>query len=312
MTTIAFRWLLVLLLPAQVMAQSPGDSGGIADLAVIGQMVNWGGLGSSLVLIFFAWLILKLVDNLVKEVGKAFADSRLFIQRLSVFFRFFVYIVVVAGIILLSFDFSPEVLAVIGGGIAVAVGFATRDLLASLVAGIMIVFDRPFQVGDRVSFGGQYGDVLQIGLRSVRLRTLDDSVVTIPNNLLLNEVSSSSNFGVLDMQIDTDFFIGIDQNARLAAKLVHEAAILSRFVYLPKPVIVNVEEVQWGATVALRIRLKAYVLDTLYEKSFATDVTLRVLDLFAEHDIKPPVLLRGKLSAAEAGDGSEFVTSEAL
>jgi small-conductance mechanosensitive channel len=173
----------------------------------------------------------------------------------------------------------------------VAVGFATRDLLASLVAGVMIVFDRPFQVGDRVSFAGQYGDVLQIGLRSVKLRTLDDSVVTIPNNMLLNEVSSSANFGVLDMQIDTDFFIGIDQDAELARDLVREAAVISRYVYLPKVVNVNVEQVQLESCVGLRIRLKAYVLDTMYEKRFVTDVTLRVQEAFAEHNIKPPAVL---------------------
>jgi small-conductance mechanosensitive channel len=57
-------------------------------------------------------------------------------------------------------------------------------------------------------------------LRSVNLRTLDDSVVAIPNNLFLNDVSSSANFGVLDMQIDTDLYIGIDQDAHLARNLV--------------------------------------------------------------------------------------------
>jgi small-conductance mechanosensitive channel len=61
-------------------------------------------------------------------------------------------------------------------------------------------------------------------LRSVNIRTLDDSVVAIPNNLFLNDVSSSANFGVLDMQIDTDLYIGIyigiDQDAHLARNLV--------------------------------------------------------------------------------------------
>jgi small-conductance mechanosensitive channel len=282
--------LLAAVLPAPLLAQALPEGGNVENLAIIGQMFNWGGIGSSLVLLIFAWLVLKLVDNLVNELGRAFADSRLFIQRLNAFFHFFIYIGVVVGVVLLSFDFSPQILAIIGGGVAVAVGFATRDLFASLVAGVMIVFDRPFQVGDRVSFGGEYGDVLQIGLRSVKLRTLDDSVVTIPNNLFLNDVSSSANFGVLDMQIDTDFYIGIDQDAQLASALVRESTALSRFIYLPKAIVVNVEQVQLDATVALRIRLKAYVLDTLYEKRFATDVTLRVLDEFAKHGIKPPVL----------------------
>jgi small-conductance mechanosensitive channel len=293
----SFALLVSALLPGTLTAQALPEGGNIENLAVIGQMINWGGIGTSVVLVVLAWIVLKLVDNLVDELGRAFADNRLFIQRLNAFFHFFVYIAVVVGIILLSLDFSPQILAVIGGGVAVAVGFATRDLLASLVAGVMIVFDRPFQVGDRVSFGGQYGDVLQIGLRSVKLRTLDDSVVTIPNNLFLNEVSSSANFGVLDMQIDTDFYIGVDQDAKLASELVHEAALVSRFIYLPKPIVVNVEEVQLDASIALRIRLKAYVLDTLYEKRFTTDVTLRVLEVFAARGIKPPSLMHQQVSA---------------
>jgi small-conductance mechanosensitive channel len=286
------RFLATLLpiTPLTVMGQTLPVDSNVQNLAVIGQMVNWGGISTSVVLIFIAWLALKLIDNLVEELSRAFADSRLFIQRLNAFFRFFVYLSVVITIVLLSFDFSPQLLAVIGGGIAVAVGFATRDLVASIVAGVMIVFDRPFQVGDRVSFGGQYGDVLQIGLRSVKLRTLDDSIVTIPNNMLLNEVSSSSNFGVLDMQIDTDFYIGLNEDARFARKLVREAAALSRFIYLPKDIFVVVEQVKLDSTIALRVRLKAYVLDTLYEKRFVTDVTLRVMDAFAEHGISSPAL----------------------
>jgi small-conductance mechanosensitive channel len=286
---------LILVIPGSLFAQALPEGPRADDLALLGQTVNWGGVTSSVVLIVLAWLALKFTDNLVEELGKASAERRLLLQRANAFFRFFVYLAVVVGVVLLSFDFSQQVLAVIGGGVAVAVGFATRDLLASLVAGVMIVFDRPFQVGDRVSFGGTYGDVLQIGLRSVKLRTLDDSVVTIPNNLFLSEVSSSANFGVLDMQIDTDFYIGIDQDAALAAELVREAAAISRYIYLQKNLAVNVEQVQMDSLVALRIRLKAYVLDTLYEKRFVSDVTLRVQEAFAEHHIQPPALLRRSL-----------------
>ncbi len=286
------RLLLVLpaLHSAAAGAQDASGSAAIQDLSDIGQMVNWGGVGSSVVLIIASWLLIKFVDNVVEELSVAFTDKRLLIQRINAFFHFFVYIAVVVGVILLSFDFSPQVLALIGGGVAVSVGFATRDLLASLVGGIVIVFDRPFQVGDRVNLGGQYGDVLAIGMRSVKLRTLDDSVVTVPNNLFFTEVSSSANFGVLDMQIDTDFYIGVDQDATLAARLVREAAVISRYVHLPKPLMVNVEEVQLNSMIALRIRLKAYVLDTLYEKRFTTDVTLRVLDAFKQAGIQAPVI----------------------
>ena len=65
---------------------------------------------------------------------------------------------------------------------------------------------------------------------------------------------------------------------------------MSRFIYLPKDIFVVVEQVKLDSTIALRVRLKAYVLDTLYEKRFVTDVTLRVMDAFAEHGISSPAL----------------------
>jgi small-conductance mechanosensitive channel len=281
----------LLVVPVSVSAQVAGGVSQVDDLKTLGQTFDLAGFSSALLLIVIAYLVLSGVDKLVEQLGRDFGGRRLLFQRINAFFRFFVYLLTVSGIVLLSFDFSAQTIALIGGGIVVAVGFATKDLLASIVAGVMIIFDRPFQVGDRVSVAGQYGDVLQIGLRSVKLRTLDDSIVTIPNNALLTEVSSSGNFGVRDMQIEVDFYIGIDQDAARARELVLEVTAISRFVYLPKPVVVNVQQVQLNMGPALLIKLKAYVLDTQYEKSFVSDVTLRVQEQFAEHGIMPPAIL---------------------
>jgi small-conductance mechanosensitive channel len=299
------RVLLILLAaPAAAVAQETGGSE-VDGLQALGQMINVGGISSAVLLIALAYFVLKFVDNLVEQLGREFAGRRLLFQRISAFFRFFVYLLTAIGIVLLSFDFSEQTMALLGGGIVVAVGFATKDLLASLVAGVMIIFDRPFQVGDRISIGDKYGDVLQIGLRSVKLRTLDDSIVTIPNNSLLTEYSSSGNFGVLDMQIMVDFHIGIDQDAALARELMLEVAAISRFVYLPKPVVVHVQQVQLEMGPALLIRLKAYVLDTQYEKSFVTDVTLRVQEVFAANNILPPAILHRDVGSLHSGQAAQ-------
>ena len=159
----------------------------------------------------------------------------------------------------------------------------------------MIIIDRPFQTGDRVSFDGHYGDITTIGLRSVQMQTLDDSTITIPNNMFLNAATTSGNYGGLDMQIMIDFHIGLDQDARLASDLVREAATTSRYVYLPKPVVVLVSQEVLDHCIALRIRLKLYVLDTQYEKAMETDVTLRVMDAFAANGIQPPAVLHRSL-----------------
>jgi len=294
-----------LLLAGPSMAQEA--RGATADsVTILTNTIRWPGLVASVFVIAGAWLLLRLTTRLVEELGKAFVDSRLTLQRLLAFFRFFVFFATITSVVLLSLEISREVLAVIGGTLAVAVGFAMKDLVASLVAGVMIMFDRPFQVGDRVTFGGQYGDIMSIGLRSVKLRTLDDSMVTIPNSLFLSEVTSCGNYGVLNMQVMIDFLVGIDQDVERARDLVREAAVTSNFVYLPNPVDVLVSQVFENGQAALRLRLKVYVVDTIFEKALETDITLRVMAAFRAEGIRPPDILH-RAVAAEAGESTAML-----
>jgi len=281
---------LLVLIPS-ALAQEAQATAEAQALDKLAELFRWQGMLLSLFVIAGTWLLLRFTDNLIEELGRIFVQRRLFFQKLNAMFHFIAYLAVIVTTVLLSFKFSKEVLALIGGGSAVAIGFAMKDLAASIVAGIMIMIDRPFQLGDRVSFDGQYGDITAIGLRSVKLQTLDDNTVTIPNNRFLNDISSSGNYGVLDMQVCVEFHIGAGQDVHLAQELVREAAVTSRFVYLPKPIVVLVSQVFAENCVALRLRLKAYVLDTQYEKAFETDVTLRVLEAFAENGIQPPAIL---------------------
>ncbi len=283
---------VVFALTAPATGQDLNAAPEVSEVALLSQIINWTGIVQAIIVIFIAWLLLRFVDRIVDNLGKSIAERRLLLQRLNAFFHFFVYFVTVAIIVLVSFEFSPQTLAVIGGASVVAVGFATRDLLASLVAGVLIIFDRPFQIGDRVKFGGEYGDILKSGPRSVKLRTLDDSTVTIPNNLFLSEVVSSSNSGQLDMQTVVDFYIGLDQDVHRARDLIREAAATSRYIYLPKPIDVRAAQKPLDGCVSMHMRLKAYVLDTKYEKDFETDVTLRVHRAFSDHDILPPLILQ--------------------
>ncbi len=266
-------------------------------ITTITHMIRWTGLAASVFVIAGAWLLLRFTARLVDQLGTAFGDYRLTLQKFSAFFRFGVFFATISSVVLLSLDISREMLAILGGTAAVAVGFAMKDLVASLVAGVTIMFDRPFQVGDRVTFAGQYGDILSIGLRSVKLRTLDDSMVTIPNNMLLNEVTTCGNYGVLNMQLMIDFLIGIDQDVHRAREIVLEAAVTSNYIYLTNPVEVLVSQVAADGHVALQLRLKAYVLDTVFEKAFETDVTLRVMDTFRAEKIHPPAILHRQVGA---------------
>ncbi len=97
----------------------------------------------------------------------------------------FVKICIFCVAVLLTFSYwgynTTTILAGLGvGGLAVAL--AAQKTIENLFGGIAVITDRPVLVGDFCQFGGQVGTVEDIGLRSTRIRTLDRTVVTVPNS----------------------------------------------------------------------------------------------------------------------------------
>lgn len=258
------------------------------DVTRLSEIIRWSGVFASIVWIAVAWLLLRLAARFVEAFGGEFSSRRLTLQKFYTVFQFVIYVGSTIAVVLLSLRIDETTLAVLGGSIAVAVGFATKDLVASYIAGLIIMLDHPFQVGDRVKFSGEYGDIIAIGLRSVRLQTLDDNFVTIPNSKFLTDITSSGNSGALEMQVVIDFFIAADQDPEQARTIITEAALSSRFVYLAKPVVVLVNQWHTDTLVGIRLRLKAYVLDTRYEKTFESDISMRVLKAFQEYGMAVP------------------------
>ena len=133
----------------------------------------------SLVALIF---MVKVVNYLSDKIEKMFPSRRLMVSQIETIITFFSYIVGVNFLFFSIIQPPKELLLAAGGSIAVAVGLSLKDIVASIIAGLILLFDRPFQVGDRVSFEGEYGEITSIGLRAVRMVTLDDNLVTIPNS----------------------------------------------------------------------------------------------------------------------------------
>ncbi|WP_277555743.1 mechanosensitive ion channel family protein [Halobaculum limi] len=76
--------------------------------------------------------------------------------------------------------------ATLGGALALAIGFAAQDLIGNFVAGIFIIKDKPFEVGDWIEWDGNAGRVEDIDLRVSRVRTFDNERITVPNGDLAN------------------------------------------------------------------------------------------------------------------------------
>jgi len=275
------------------------------DLGKIAELIRWGGVVGSVPVVAVAIFLIRIIEGFGDRLSERFSNRRPTILKVQTTARFSVYIVTFAIVVSLSIRLDSTALTVIGGALAFAIGFALRDLVASFIAGITIMFDRPFQVGDRVSYGGEYGDILKIGLRSVRMNTLDHNVITIPNSKVFTDVTSSGNYGALEMQVAMDFYIGVDQDARLASELIREACLTSPYVFLEQPIPILAKQVILQDYLAIHLKARPYVFDCKYEKPFETDVHLRVLEVFRERGIGPPSVLHRSIAGGDAATGRE-------
>lgn len=233
-------------------------------------------------------IIAGALNRVAAKSAQRFPSYRLLLQQIVATVNFCIYIFGGAFFIYVALSPAKQLLFALGGGAAVAIGLSLKDLTASLVAGLTLLFDRPFLVGDRVKFGDVYGEIKSIGLRSVKLQTLDDSLVTIPNSRFVSDIVSSGNAGALDMMVVIAFHVALDADHELARKIIYETVVTSRYAYLGKPVSIVAEEVVVGHALALQLIAKAYVLDVQYEKAFQTDVVMRVFKSFQSRQIKRP------------------------
>ena len=257
------------------------------------QAIDFSRLSLSISILVLAYFISKILKALLARLGKGFPEWKLKIEQVSTVVGF---ALVLGSICLAVFLLFPtrEAAIAIGGSVGLAFAIGAKDIAASLLSGLIVVFDRSFQVGDRVKFDNIYGDVISIGVRSTRIRTLDDSIVTIPNSQFMNAPVISANAGALDMLVEVDFYVAFGSDLKLVRKVLLEAAVASRFVFLEKPIQVLFKDGFVDRVFCTRVKVKAYVVETRFEKEFESDLTERFQLAAPKHGIKGPTTIETK------------------
>jgi len=241
----------------------------------------------TILLMGISYLIIKLIIKIMELFAERSSKYRIRLKSIIPIVRIIIWTIVVFGIIKGIYNPPIQTLIAISASVTVAVGLAAQDLLKNVFGGLMLLFDRPFQVGDKIEAGNYYGEVIEIGLRATRIVTPDDSTVSVPNMELMNSAVSNANSGELNCQVVAEIYLPIDVDTEKVRKIAIEAAQVSRFIFLGKPIVaVFFNEVKQRRSY-LKLRLKAYVMDIRFEFQFKSDMTEIVIrELLAQGVIK--------------------------
>ena len=209
---------------------------------------------------FFPWL--------ADEVPSRF---RLFLLGLVPVTR--LVIIIAAFVMIIPLFLYPTFanLVTLLGALGIAIGFALKDYVSSLIAGIVTLYERPYQPGDWIEVNGAYGEVRTINMRTVEIVTPDDTVVQIPHLQLWHQLVFNSNDGGQNLQCTADFYLNHQHDVATVRELLYDTALTSNFLQIRKQIVVAVINRPWGRN----YRLKAYPIDPRHQFDFVSDLTVR-------------------------------------
>ena len=248
------------------------------------QAVVFGGI-KLVAIVAVGWFVARALD-VAAEVGLAFFQQRsdeVGMAMVPVARRIFKPILWVLIAIVALQNVGINVAGLIAGlGIGgLALAMASKTTVENMLGGITIAFDRPFKVGDFIKVGEITGAVQEVGLRSTRIRTLDRTVVTVPNGQMAD--SKVENFAPRD-RIRLLFKIGLQYDSSLdQVRLVIDE--IKRIVLAHRELVHEGFRVRFigFADSALEIEVYCYVNTTDYNRFTAIreELYLKIAEIVA-------------------------------
>ena len=173
------------------------------------------------------WIVYKLLAKSKIDLGVRVAAGSIF--RYLILFIGFIIVLQTVGI-----DLSA--ITILAGALGVGIGFGLQNITNNLVSGIIILFERPIKVGDRIEVGDVAGDVVKISMRSTTIVTNDNISIIVPNSDFIS--SKVINWSHIDRNIRLNFPVGVSykEDPQRIRKLLLEVARDNKGVLKePKP-----------------------------------------------------------------------------
>jgi small-conductance mechanosensitive channel len=218
------------------------------------------------------------------------------------------YLMLLIGLLIIiqTAGIDLTTLNVLAGAVGIGIGFGLQNVISNFFSGLIIMFERPIKVGDRIEIDGVEGDVVEIGARSTVVLTNDNIAIIVPNSKFITEnvVNWKYNDGKVRFRIRVGVAYGSD--VRLVQKVLLEVAEAADDVLKdPAPV---VRLMNFGDS-ALEFELRVWSETQVHRKgSLTSAINLAICEKFAEHGIEIPFPQRdlhirsGELEARKAGE----------
>jgi MscS family membrane protein len=256
------------------MIKSIGDK---FDAPDVSNIISFSKIFWALVFIAIGYLTIRFLSRTIEIWSEKSPDRRVKGKAIVPVVKIICWMIIAYLIVRGIFNPPMTSLIAFGASVGVAVGFAAQDVIKNIFGGFVILIDRPFKIGDKIEVGSIYGEVLDMSLRSTRVQTADDSIVTLPNGELMNQSISNSNSGETNCQVVAEIYLPITIDTHQVRKIAMEVAKVSNYVYLAKPIaVIFVNDIKYDK-LCYKMRLKAYVMDIRFEFAFKSELTENVI-----------------------------------
>jgi small conductance mechanosensitive channel len=206
------------------------------------------------------FVIGRKIAQLLVNITKKIMDKTKLDETLSKFLSNVLYGVLLILIVLSALSnlgVNTTSFVAILGAASLAVGLAFKDTFANIGAGVLLIFFRPFKVGDFVNAAGEAGSVEEINLFSVLMKTGDNKRIIIPNSAVIGK--TITNFSAnTTRRVDLTFGIGYEDDLKLAKQTLLEVVSADeRVLKEPAPFVAVSELADSSVNFVVRVWVKS-------------------------------------------------------
>lgn len=170
--------------------------------------------------IYLSKRLTQIIGDRLEKIGKVDHNTAFILQKIASYLLTVIVVLIampIAGIPITIFT-------VLGGALAIGVGFGAQNLFNNLISGIILMIERPIRIGDIIEYAGAEGKVADIGNRCVRIRRSDGVDVMLPNSYFLEQ--EVINWTLHDSDIRGQVSVGVayGSDTEMVRSLMEKAA----------------------------------------------------------------------------------------